>query len=92
MAHRQLYLFAYDIADARVQGRVRRILRAYAVGGQKSLFECWLTAGELRDLCTRLPPMLAADDRLHVLRLSETAPPLLFGCAKSLAFDPFIIG
>ncbi|WP_373796286.1 CRISPR-associated endonuclease Cas2 [Neisseria dentiae] len=92
MAKRHLYLFAYDIADIRTQNRVRRILRAYAVGGQKSLFECWLTAGELRMLCATLPAMLAENDRLHVFRLNETVPPFFFGCAKSLAFEPFVIG
>lgn len=92
MAQRHFYLFAYDISDARIQNRVRRMLRAYAVGGQKSLFECWLTANELRKLCAVLPAMLATNDRLHVFRLTETVPPVFFGCAKSLAYDPFVIG
>ena len=41
---RHLYLWAYDISCNRSRRQVREILRGYAVGGQKSLFECWLTA------------------------------------------------
>ncbi|MFV2029257.1 CRISPR-associated endonuclease Cas2 [Neisseria sp. S1] len=91
MAKRHLYLFAYDISDARMRRRVREILRGYAVGGQKSLFECWLTAGELADLCRRLPNMIASGDKLQVVRLSESEPPVLFGIAKPLAFDVFMV-
>ncbi|UOO81234.1 CRISPR-associated endonuclease Cas2 [Uruburuella testudinis] len=92
MAKRHLYLFAYDIGDCCVQRQVRGILRGYAVGGQKSLFECWLTQGELEDLCVRLPLMLAPTDRLQVVRLDERVTPLLLGCAKSMAYEPFVIG
>ena len=88
---RHLYLFAYDISDGRRRRLVRAELRAYAVGGQKSLFECWLTQGELADLCARLPLMLDVGDRLHVVRLSESVRPLFYGCAKSMAFSPFVV-
>jgi CRISPR-associated protein Cas2 len=33
--------------------RVHKYLIGYKVGGQKSFFECWLTAAELRDVRRR---------------------------------------
>ena len=47
---RHLFLIGYDVSDA---GRRRRALKAVkgnAIGGQKSLYECWLTAGELQEV------------------------------------------
>ena len=44
--NRRLYLAAYDIADT---GRLRASLvkvKAYATGGQKSAYECWLSERE----------------------------------------------
>ncbi len=90
MATRHLYLLAYDISDGRMRRRVRQMLLSYAVGGQKSLFECWLTQTELRELCAALPRYLHPDDKLHIFRLT-TFPPRLFGTAKCLAFDPFLM-
>ncbi|WP_274584121.1 CRISPR-associated endonuclease Cas2 [Neisseria leonii] len=92
MACRHLYLFAYDISAARTQNQVRRMLRAYAVGGQKSLFECLLTDAELHQLCMLFRGLLGGGDRLHVFRLSDTVQPIFYGCAGSLAYDPFVIG
>ena len=46
MPYRSLYIIAYDISAPDRQRHVRRLLQGYATGGQKSLFECWLTAAE----------------------------------------------
>ncbi|THD10692.1 CRISPR-associated endonuclease Cas2 [Metallibacterium scheffleri] len=43
-----LVLVAYDISSPLRARRVRQSLRAYAVGGQKSLYECRLDAGCLQ--------------------------------------------
>ncbi len=45
---RRLYLICYDIASPSRRRRVHRLLAGYRVEGQKSVFECLLTAGELR--------------------------------------------
>ncbi|MCP2041863.1 CRISPR-associated protein Cas2 [Neisseria sp. HSC-16F19] len=91
MTQRRFYLFAYDIADRRRRTRVQRLLRGYAVGGQKSLFECWLTTHELNGLCHTLPPLLDVGDRLHVLSLGRNPAPVYYGGAASLRYDPFIL-
>ena len=59
---RQHYLFAYDITCPRRQACVRRLLQSYAVGMQKSLFECWLTADELTKLTVELIELLDTSD------------------------------
>lgn len=70
---RQHYLFAYDIACPHRQARVRRLLQSYAVGMQKSLFECWLTADELTKVTVELIELLDTSDILHytVLNISS---------------------
>lgn len=60
---RQHYLFAYDITCPRRQACVRRLLQSYAVGMQKSLFECWLTADELTKLTVELIELLDTSER-----------------------------
>ena len=43
---RDLYLVAYDIREPRRLRKMLYLLKEYASGGQKSAFECYLTAGE----------------------------------------------
>jgi len=79
---RHLFLAAYDVADP---GRLRRMLVAvkrYATGGQKSLFECWLTKSERRALlaATR-DEMDLEEDRFFLLRLDPRCKPQLLGVA-----------
>ena len=50
MKNRQLYIAAYDISDAKRLRKALYAVRGYASGGQKSVFECFLTAAEKRAL------------------------------------------
>lgn len=83
MSDRSLHLVAYDIASPR---RLRRALiacRAYAVGGQKSAHECFLTEGERRALLRRLDGVIhPRNDRLLVLGLDPRSPPRCLGLAR----------
>ena len=59
---RTLYLVCYDIANPTRLRRVRKEVRAYAVGGQKSFYECWMTDseyGELLDTLRSIPKPIA---------------------------------
>ena len=47
---RRLYVAAYDVHASKRQARVRRAVNGYASGGQKSAYECWLTAAECEQL------------------------------------------
>lgn len=88
---RQHYLFAYDITCPHRQARVRRLLQSYAVGVQKSLFECWLTADELMQLSSGLRELLDSSDTLHYLALSQSDNEWLFSTTKPLRYDIFMV-
>lgn len=88
---RRHYLFAYDIACPHRRGRVRRLLQSYAVGMQKSLFECWLTTDELAQLNHKLAELLSENDTLHYLALNPSGSERLFGTAKPLRYDVFMV-
>ncbi len=79
MAHRSLYIAAYDVSD---EGRLRRacaLLKGYASGRQKSVFECFLGEAEKRALLAEVSALLdPAEDRFILLRLEPR------GCARSL--------
>ncbi|MBP6058832.1 MAG: CRISPR-associated endonuclease Cas2 [Nitrosomonas sp.] len=73
MTQRQLYLAAYDISCNRRLRKALHILRGYASGGQKSVFECYLMATEksclLKDINAIIDPR---EDRFILLKLSGT--------------------
>ena len=41
-----LYIVAYDISDHKRLQRVCQLLKDYAVGGQKSAYECYLSPAD----------------------------------------------
>ncbi len=67
---RTLYIIAYDITDEKRLQRVRYFLKGYSTGGQKSVYECFLTEGELRFVLSTLQRLIyESEDRVHVFRL-----------------------
>lgn len=70
MTQRILHLAAYDIAD---DGRLRdalKLLKGYASGRQKSVFECFLTPAERHRLLADIRAVLdPAEDRFFLVRL-----------------------
>lgn len=74
MASRDFYLAAYDVADDRRRAAALDVVRGYATGGQKSVHEIFLTAGERRELLHILSLLLDdEDDRFFLLRLDPRA-------------------
>lgn len=89
---RILYLVCYDVADARRLRRVHKLVKAYAIGGQKSFYECWLTVSELCELRENLALEIDAElDRVHLFQLDSRMQPMLFGVACRAAMQPFMI-
>jgi len=81
-ARRALYLAAYDVADPKRLRKVRQVTRQFATGGQKSVFECFLTASERGELLAEACPLIDEnEDRLALLRVEERTRPLLLGIA-----------
>ncbi|WGE82999.1 CRISPR-associated endonuclease Cas2 [Actinobacillus equuli] len=87
------YLVAYDIACPKRRYRIHTKLSAYAVGGQKSFYECWLTASELLQFKQQLLDIMDnGEDRLLIFQLPKNTQPILFGTATLPTFDrPFLI-
>ncbi len=70
MTHRILYVAAYDISDP---GRLRdglKVLKGYASGRQKSVFECFLTPAERAELLAQVRGVIDIyEDRFFLVRL-----------------------
>ncbi|GAB4534830.1 MAG: CRISPR-associated endonuclease Cas2 [Thermodesulfovibrionia bacterium] len=68
--NRTLYIIAYDIREPKRLNRVRYFLKGYSTGGQKSVYECFLTEGELKFIISNLRRMIYdADDRIHIFQM-----------------------
>jgi CRISPR-associated protein Cas2 len=70
-AKQEFVVVCYDVPENRRRWRLSRLLEGFGVRVQRSVFECWLTAGERRRLEKRIAWLAnAAEDRvaLHVLR------------------------
>ena len=91
MSRREHYVFAYDIGDVRRQYRVRKALQAYAVGRQKSLYECWITEAEHRSLCRHIAQILDRSDRVLAFKRPSETQCALYGAAKRLQYSPFMM-
>jgi len=68
MTEHQLYIAAYDIADSSRQAAALKILLDYAVGRQKSVFECQLDTASRAQLQQRMTALLDdEEDRFLML-------------------------
>ena len=61
---RGLYIVAYDISDERRLNRVREYLKAFSTGGQKSVYECFLTEGELLQVWRELEQLIDPEEAI----------------------------
>lgn len=87
---RDFYLAAYDAAAAKRQTAARERIRAYATGGQKSVFECLLTGAEAAALYEEMTWVLEEkDDRFLLLRLDPRARRFALGRAAPPRFSEF---
>lgn len=67
---RTLYLIAYDITENRRLNSVRYFLKGYSTGGQKSVYECFLSDGELRNVKDSIQRLIdEEDDRVHIFTM-----------------------
>ena len=70
MKNRQLYLAAYDVSCPRRLRKALYVLRGFASGGQKSVFECYLTPAEKACLLDEIASVIdPIEDRFILLRL-----------------------
>jgi CRISPR-associated protein Cas2 len=72
MPDRILCLAAYDVTDPDRLQAALRVLKGYACGGQKSVFECFLTERERRELVAEARAVLdLTRDRFLLLPLGD---------------------
>ncbi|GHU27439.1 CRISPR-associated endoribonuclease Cas2 1 [Betaproteobacteria bacterium] len=80
---RTQYLVAYDVSNSRRRYKVCRYLTGFKVGGQKSVFEIWVTPAELALIRAELERLLdAEEDRLHIFALDPRMTPHCLGNGK----------
>lgn len=76
-------LVAYDISDNKIRYRVRKILKEWRLGGQKSVYECRLKQSQAEELFLQLVEKLNQEtDRLLMVRLEPHRPVLCRGLGK----------
>jgi len=92
--NRNLYLIAYDITDSNRLNTIRRILKGYSTGGQKSVFECFLTQAELDQIVSEINETIDDEkDRVHIFAMDGRSKTHTLGIAVQPA-DPeyFYVG
>lgn len=64
---KRLYLIAYDVMESGRLNRIRHLLKGYSTGGQKSVYECFLSEGDLKALLAGLSDLIdESEDRVHL--------------------------
>ena len=87
---RHLFIIAYDISSNRRRRRALKAVKGHAVGGQKSLYECWMTAGELQQAMAALRLLIdPVTDRVVLVRLDPRAAVHTLGVAVAPADGEF---
>lgn len=88
MATRGLYITAYDVSNPRRRRQIHHVVKGYASGGQRSAFECFLSAKERTELGADVCALMDGDeDRFALLRVEERTEAILLGIATP-AVDP----
>lgn len=91
MSKREHYVFAYDISNGHRQYQIRKILKAYIIGHQKSLYECWLTLSEHHNLCLAINKIIRNPDKILTFKMPSADHSKMYGTATRLYYQPFLI-
>ncbi len=79
---RSLYIVAYDVRHPARLRRILHVIKDYASGGQKSVFECYLSNTERKSLLAQAQQTLLLDiDSFAIIRLDQKRPVYLLGTA-----------
>jgi len=80
--NRTLYLIAYDITDDKRLNQLRDFLKGYSTGGQKSVYECFLTDSEFKYVVEKVAGMIDEDeDRVHIFTMDARSRTHTLGIA-----------
>lgn len=90
MAERDLYLAAYDVADPKRLRASLELVKAYATGGQKSVYEIFLTIAEKGELLKDMAQVLEeSEDSFLLLRLDPRSRVHTLGIAEEPSDPPY---
>lgn len=79
---RCLYLVCYDVANPKRLRRIHKLIKSYAIGGQKSFYECWMTNVEFASLRLTVNDEIDdIEDRVHFFQLDPRMEPFFYGQA-----------
>lgn len=94
MSKRTLYIAAYDISDPARLREGLHLLKDYASGRQKSVFECFLSTAERHTLLSRIRAVIdRTEDRFFLLRLDPRSKIRTLGKAVKPEDSPwFYVG
>jgi CRISPR-associated protein Cas2 len=94
MTQRTLHIAAYDVSDPTRLREALKVLKGYATGRQKSVFECFLTAAEKRSLLAEVRAVLhPIEDRFLMVRLDPRGKIRVLGRAVKPTDPPwFYVG
>lgn len=82
MTQRTLFIAAYDITAPDRLRAALKVLRDYSTGGQKSVFECFLSDTEKRELLLQVAAVIdAEEDRFLLMRLELRVKVVTLGIA-----------
>lgn len=82
MTQRTLYIAAYDISSAPRLRAALQLVKAYATGRQKSVFECYLSDAERAELLAGMKQVIdAREDRFFLVRLDPRMEVRVLGIA-----------
>lgn len=90
--NRILYLVCYDISNPKRLRKALKLVKGFAISGQKSFYECLLTTSERTTLETALFNLIdESTDRIHFFQLDPRQEPQFFGKASRQSTFPFLI-
>jgi len=90
MVGRRLHIAAYDVRCAKRLRQMLHVLKGYASGGQKSLFECFLTEAERKELLAQVDRVIdPAEDSFLLIRLDPRSEVRVMGIAVPPRDDPY---
>ena len=72
MDNRRLYVAAYDIREPRRLREALKVMKGYSTGGQKSVFECFLTEREHSRVLTEMGAVIdVGQDDFLIVRIDD---------------------
>lgn len=89
MDGRDFFIAAYDVRDPKRLRRAREVMKGWSTGGQKSVFECFLTPAESGEMVAELRAVLEREDRYLMVRLDPRPAVLTLGIAVAPEDPPF---